>query len=135
MKKLYLIAFTLAMITTASAQFRGDMPVTTNIRDGKTGEIIGTSTRTGNTSYLRDKNGELTGTVAVDNNGVLTHYDPSGKITSTAIKSGNTIIYRDPDGKVIRTTTTENDGSFTARDPDGNIVSTGKTGTGKPNVK
>jgi hypothetical protein len=76
------IAFTIAMITTASAQTFSLPPAAVTIprtvpwTDGK-GQAIGTATFDGNRMYLRDLNNKHIATVVTDANGI-TLFDPSG---------------------------------------------------------
>ena len=73
------LAFTLAMLTTASAQY-APLPRTGNLVNNATKEVIGTVTFSDNRAYLRDKDGRHLGTVVFNADGTRTTYDENGKV-------------------------------------------------------
>ena len=120
--KILILAFTLAMLTAASAQgIGGPMPTTSKLV-GPDGEQIGTATKWGTATTFRKTDGELMGSLTMDAPGQLTLRDPDGKVLETATTEGNTVTVRDATGKIIRTTTKEKDGTFTVRDGNDQII-------------
>jgi len=111
--KTLVLAFSLAMITAASAQL-------TTTRHNSNGEPIGTATTKGNIVYIRDLNGELTGTITLGN--PMTIRDHNGNILETLTSEGNTATIRDAEGKTIRTAIKNKDGTMTTRDANGEII-------------
>jgi len=77
--KSLVLAFTLAMLTTASAQYP-PLPRTGNLINNATKEVIGTVTFSGDRAYLRDKDGKHLGTVVFNADGTRTTYDENGKV-------------------------------------------------------
>ena len=75
----FIALFTIAMLTTASAQY-APLPKTINLHNNATKEPLGTATFSGNRIYLRDKNGEHYATIEHDADGTRTMYDASGKV-------------------------------------------------------
>ena len=73
------LAFTFAMLTTASAQY-APLPRTGNLINNATKEVIGTVTFSGDRAYLRDKDGKHLGTVVFNADGTRTTYDENDKI-------------------------------------------------------
>jgi hypothetical protein len=73
------LAIMLATAVPAQAQ-QFNMPKTIKLHNNATGESIGTLTISGNTAYLRDKNGEHYATIVRNADGTSTTFDPSGKI-------------------------------------------------------
>jgi hypothetical protein len=85
MKTICIVAFTLAMITAASAQ---------------------------NQTTFRDASGRMTGTATKDSNGTTTFRDASGRTTGTATTNVNsattTTTFRDGSGRTTGTATRNN---------------------------
>jgi hypothetical protein len=119
--KTLILAFTLAILTSASAQIGSPWP-TVNKVVGPDGKQIGTATEWGKSTTFRKLDGELMGSLTMESPGVLVLRDPSGKIKETATTEGNTVTVRDSAGATIRTTTKEQDGSFTVRDGNGIVI-------------
>ena len=76
--KSLVIAFTIAMLTAASAQGIA-LPQTAPLTDTE-GKVIGTATTLGGRVYLRDLKGEHFATIMIGKDGTRMHYDPSGKV-------------------------------------------------------
>jgi hypothetical protein len=74
-----ILALLLATTTLVQAQ-QLNQPRTIKLHNNSTGENIGTVTISGNTSYLRDKNGEHVATIVTNPDGSKTSFDPSGNI-------------------------------------------------------
>jgi hypothetical protein len=74
-----ILALLLATTTLVQAQ-QLNQPRTIKLHNNATGENIGTVTISGNTSYLRDKNGEHVATIVRNPDGTRTTLDPSGNI-------------------------------------------------------
>jgi hypothetical protein len=74
--KTLILAILLATATLAQAQ----QPRTIKLHNNATGENIGSVTISGNTSYLRDKNGEHVATIVRNPDGSKTSFDPSGNV-------------------------------------------------------
>jgi hypothetical protein len=72
-------AFLLATLSPAAAQ-QLNQPRTIKLHNNATGENLGTVTITGNTAYMRNKNGEHVATIVTNPDGTKTSYDPSGKV-------------------------------------------------------
>jgi hypothetical protein len=77
--KSFILALMLATIVPVQAQ-QLNMPKTINLHNNATGESLGSVTLSGNTAYLRDKNGEHYATVVRNPDGTKTTFDPSGNI-------------------------------------------------------
>lgn len=77
--KSLIVALTLAMIATASAQ-QLNLPKTIKLHNNATGEHLGTVTYSNGRAYLRDKNNEHIATVIRNPDGSTTTFDPSGNI-------------------------------------------------------
>jgi hypothetical protein len=77
--RLLVLTLLLAVISPAQAQHLPS-PKTVTIKNNATDEVIGTMTISGNTAYLRDKDGEHQATVVTESDRSQTVYDPSGKI-------------------------------------------------------
>ena len=75
--------FTIAMLTTASAQY-APLPKTINLHNKATKEPLGTATLSGNRIYLRDKDGAHYATIETAPDGTRTMYDASGKVLDAA---------------------------------------------------
>jgi len=73
------LAFTFAMLTTASAQY-APLPRTGNLINNATKEVIGTVTFSGDRAYLRDKDGKHLGTVGFNADGTRTTYDENDNV-------------------------------------------------------
>lgn len=74
-----LALLTLAMITPIKAQ-QLNQPKTIKLHNNATGENLGTMTVTGNTAYMRDKNGEHVATIVQNPDGTTTTFDPNGNV-------------------------------------------------------
>ena len=72
----FIALFTLAMLTTASAQ-HPPLPQTVKLHNKATKEPLGTATFLDNRIYLRDKNGEHYATIEINKDGTRTMYDLS----------------------------------------------------------
>ena len=82
MSGIYLVAaIVLALVMPAKAQ-QLNMPKTVRIHNNATGEHLGTVTVTGNTAYVRDKNGEHVLTVVQNPDGSKTTFDPHGNVVA-----------------------------------------------------
>jgi len=77
--KSFVVAFTIAMLTAASAQTPPPLK-TINLYNNATKEPLGTATYSGTRIYMRDKNGEHYATIVVEPDGSNTAYDSDGKI-------------------------------------------------------
>jgi hypothetical protein len=77
--KTLILAIMLATVTLAQAQ-QPNQPKTIKLHNNATGEALGTVTISGNTAYMRDKNGEHVATIVHNPDGTRTSYDPSGNI-------------------------------------------------------
>lgn len=76
--KTLILAIMLATVTLAQAQ-QPNMPRTIKLHNNATGEPVGTITMSGNSAYLRNKDGEHIYTIVRGPNGTRTIYDPNGK--------------------------------------------------------
>jgi hypothetical protein len=84
MSGIYLVAaLVLALVMPAKAQ-QLDLPKTIKLHNNATGEVIGTATISGNTMYLRDKDGEHVRTVVRNRDGTTTSYDVHGKVIANS---------------------------------------------------
>jgi hypothetical protein len=78
--KALILAFTLAMIATASAQVLPQpWPKTTKLTSKANGQQIGTATQWGNKVVLRDLKGEPIGTIVLATDRTRTFFDANGK--------------------------------------------------------
>jgi hypothetical protein len=73
------LAFLLAAILPVQAQY-GNPSKTIRLFNNQTNETIGTMTMSGNTAYLRDKDGNHYATIVGNADGTKTMYDPNGKV-------------------------------------------------------
>ena len=87
--------------------------------------VIGTATRSGNTTYFRDAKGELTRTTRIDPHGNKTLLDPGGNVVGKTTRSGNVTTVYDADGVLVGTAT-ESGGIVILRDADGKVTGSGK---------
>lgn len=74
-----LLAFMLATTLPVQAQ-QLNMPRTVRLHNNATGEHLGTVTVSGNTVYIRDKDGKHVLTVVQNPDGSKTTYDPHGNV-------------------------------------------------------
>lgn len=77
--KSLILAFLLATATMAQAQ-QLNQSQTIKLHNKATGEFLGTATKSGNTVYIRNKNGEHIYTTILNPNGTKTTFDPSGNV-------------------------------------------------------
>ena len=76
--KTLVIVFTLATLTTATAQ-PAPLPRTIQLHDNATKQSLGSATYVDNKIYLRNRNGEHYATIVVAPDGSHTAYDPGGQ--------------------------------------------------------
>jgi hypothetical protein len=77
--KTLIFAVLLATATMAQAQ-QLNHPKTIKLHNNANGEHLGTLTISGNTAYLRDKNGEHIATIVHNPDGTKTTFDTNGNI-------------------------------------------------------
>ena len=121
------LSVVLSMWLAMTAAAQAPMPQTTIFRNTE-GTIVGSATRSGNRTYFRDADGNLTSSTRQDANGVKTHFAPDGTVIGTSTVKANVTSFFNASGALTSTTTLETDGSMTVRDAAGKVQAT----AGKP---